>query len=309
LEIILVNSGSHNLNSLEELSNVKLINIPPEEFNHGSTRNLGASHAGGEFIIFLSDDAIPSTNNLFYDLCKELSENPQCGCVSARQIPKSDSDLMHRCSISNHYKFLKHFSTKVKPNSFDKLTLEQKRSVAQIDDVCACYRKNVFSKYQYSDLGYGEDLEMGIKLVKDGYTISNFGPSSVIHSHNRDAHYWLKRAFTEHTICNPMLDFPLSDFKSQYNISTEEEFLQVLSSIYNSIGLTIDFIKKDDFTNIHQTFLNIDKKSREFFFSEDKPKSSDPSIDKLFNGIFKNLPKPTGKKVFFWKIIWEDCIR
>jgi len=86
LEIIFVNSGPHNLNSLQKISNVKLINIPPEEFNHGTTRNLGASHAGGEFIIFLSDDAIPSTNNLFYDLCKELR---LCGPEFTKMISKS----------------------------------------------------------------------------------------------------------------------------------------------------------------------------------------------------------------------------
>jgi len=296
LEITFVNSGPHDLNYLKELSNVKLINIKPEEFNHGTTRNLGASKATGDYILFLSDDAIPSNENLFYDLCKELSQHPECGCVSARQVPKSDSDLMFKSSITNHYKFLEHFFTHVKPNSFDSLTIEQKRSVSQIDDVCACYRRNVFSKYQYTDLGYGEDLEMGIKLVKAGYYISNFGRNYVIHSHNRDAFYWLKRAFTEHSICNPLLGAKIWDFKIQYKISTEEELLEVIWSIYNSIGLTIDFLKKDNSKDIRITFANIHKKSIKFFLSTEKPKSSEPSIEKLFEIIFKDIPKLHSKK-------------
>jgi len=252
LEIIFVNSGPHNLKSLQKLSNVKLINIPPEDFNHGTTRNLGASHAGGEFIIFLSDDAIPANYNLFYDLCKELYENPQCGCISARQIPRSDADLLHKCSISNHYKFLKHYSIEVKPNSFDNLSLEQKRSVAQIDDVCSCYRKNVFSKYQYTNSKFAEDLEMGIRLVKDAYKILLLDTGGVIHSHNRDAEYWMKRSFIEHSTLNQLFKPGLSEFKLWYEIETEEELLEVLWTIYNSLGLTIDFLKKNEFSSIHQ---------------------------------------------------------
>jgi len=296
LEIIFVNSGLHSLNSLQKLSNVKLINITSEEFNHGTTRNLGASHAGGEFIIFLSDDAIPANENLFYDLCNELCKNPQCGCVSARQIPRSDADLMHKSSISHFYKFLKHYSTEVKPNSFDKLTLEQKRSVSQIDDVCSCYRKNVFSKYQYTNLEFAEDLEMGIRLVKDAYKILLLDTGGVIHSHNRVAEYWVKRSFIEHSILNQLLNAELSDFKSMYEISVEEELLEVLWLIYNSLGLTIDFLQKNQFSSIHQNFVNIHQKSREFIFYNEKPKSSDPSMDKLFKMIFQNFPKPRSKK-------------
>jgi|GEM_PF-606590 len=296
LEIIFVNSGLHDLSYLQDLHNVKLINIKPEEFNHGTTRNLGASKATRDYILFLSDDAIPSNENLFYNLCTELSYHPECGCVSPRQVPKSDSDLMFKSGITNHYKFLEYFFIHVKPNSFDRLTIEQKRSVAQIDDVCACYRRNVFSKYQYTDLGYGEDLEMGIKLVNDGYYISNFGRNYVIHSHNRDAFYWLKRAFTEHSICNPLLGAKIWDFKKQYKISTEEELLEVIWSIYNSIGLTIDLLKKENFEDIRITFANIHNKSRKFFLSTEKPKSLEPSIEKLFEIIFKDIPKLHSKK-------------
>ena len=31
--------------------------IPPEEFNHGGTRNLGASLAQGDVLVFTSQDA------------------------------------------------------------------------------------------------------------------------------------------------------------------------------------------------------------------------------------------------------------
>ena len=37
-----------------------MLEIAPEEFGHGRTRNLGAEHTSGELICFLTQDATPS---------------------------------------------------------------------------------------------------------------------------------------------------------------------------------------------------------------------------------------------------------
>lgn len=297
LEIILVNSGKHDLSSLQKLSNVKLIYISPEEFNHGTTRNLGASKAEGDFVLFQTDDAIPANKNLYYELCKELDENPQCGCVSPKQIPRSDADLISKYIISNHIKFIKKHSTKIKPNSFDNLSNEQKRAVSQIDDVCACYRKTVFSKYQYSHIQFGEDIELGVRLVKDGFEISNLFTNGVIHSHNRDALYWLKRGFTERRILNQLFGTEFSKFKSEYKISSEEELLQVLLAIYKSIRLSIDSLKAYEFTSIHETFSEIRKNAQKYFLIDGKPNSSDSSLDYIFKKIFNGFAGKKTKKI------------
>ena len=36
-----------------------LLEIPPEEFGHGRTRNLGAERSSGDLICFLTQDAVP----------------------------------------------------------------------------------------------------------------------------------------------------------------------------------------------------------------------------------------------------------
>jgi len=297
LEVILVNSGKHDLSSLQKISNVKLIYISPEEFNHGTTRNLGASKAEGDFVLVQTDDAIPANKNLYYELCKELDENPQCGCVSPKQIPRSDADLISKYIISNHIKFIKKHSTKVNPNSFDNLSNQQKRAVSQIDDVCACYRTNVFSKYQYSHIQFGEDIELGVRLVKDGFEISNLFTNGVIHSHNRDALYWLKRGFTERIILSKLFGTEFSNFKSKYKISSEEELFQVLLSIYKSIRLSIDSLKASEFTSIYETFSEIRKNAQKYFFIDANPTSSDSSLDYIFKEIFNGFAGKKTKKI------------
>ncbi|MCZ7552289.1 MAG: glycosyltransferase [Anaerolineales bacterium] len=61
-DVTLIDSGSKDRTpEIAAAYPVSLINIPPQEFNHGSTRNLGARQARpeSEFIVFLSQDACP----------------------------------------------------------------------------------------------------------------------------------------------------------------------------------------------------------------------------------------------------------
>ncbi len=60
-EIIVVDSGSSD-DTIKKVSqfNVKFYTIPPGEFGHGRTRNLASGYATGDYIVYLSADAIPA---------------------------------------------------------------------------------------------------------------------------------------------------------------------------------------------------------------------------------------------------------
>ena len=72
-EVIVVDSGStdETLKIAKEFD-TKLFQIPPEEFGHGKTRNYGAKLAKGKFLIYLTQDAIPSETNWLDQLLKLL---------------------------------------------------------------------------------------------------------------------------------------------------------------------------------------------------------------------------------------------
>ena len=60
-EVICVDSGSTD-GSLEIIKKYpcQLYEIPSQEFGHGKTRNYGAGKGTGEFIVFLTQDALPA---------------------------------------------------------------------------------------------------------------------------------------------------------------------------------------------------------------------------------------------------------
>lgn len=60
VDLLLVDSGSPaaELARLSALG-ARVESIPPREFDHGATRDLGARHARGEVLVFLNQDALP----------------------------------------------------------------------------------------------------------------------------------------------------------------------------------------------------------------------------------------------------------
>jgi GT2 family glycosyltransferase len=70
------------------------------------------------------------------------------------------------------------------------------RSNSQISDIAALIKLDVFNQYKYKTK-FAEDLDLGIRLIKDGHRIGFLYSTRVIHSHNRPAYYFIKRAYVD----------------------------------------------------------------------------------------------------------------
>ena len=55
--------------------------------------------------MFTVQDAIPATEDLFYEMAKALLRDPKLAGVSVRQLPKSDADLYACWERWNHNRF------------------------------------------------------------------------------------------------------------------------------------------------------------------------------------------------------------
>ena len=93
-EVICIDSGSTDatLDVIRSFPSCRLVQIAPEDFGHGRTRNLGASLSSGEFVIFVTQDALPASDRWLESfsgttvgLCRE--------CVLQRSLPVEPNDL------------------------------------------------------------------------------------------------------------------------------------------------------------------------------------------------------------------------
>jgi GT2 family glycosyltransferase len=88
VEVVVIDSGSSDGSVGLARSHGALVReIAPQEFSHGSSRNLGASLARGELLVFLSQDAHPVDERWLQALTHPLREDPNVVGVYGRQLP------------------------------------------------------------------------------------------------------------------------------------------------------------------------------------------------------------------------------
>jgi len=201
-EVIVIDSGSTD-GTLELVKSlpVELIRIKPEEFNHGRTRNLGASQAKGEFVIFLVQDAVP-LKRTFLQRLVEAAQLPGAAGSYGRELPwPSDHSLIRihmEHALSQHQEQLQ--QSLPTDCSWQELSPGKKLALATFHDTCSCLRRQILGEHSFEPLPYGEDLDWGARVIRAGYKIIFEPQAAVYHSHDRSSWYELKRAYADHEL-------------------------------------------------------------------------------------------------------------
>jgi len=230
LEVIVIDSGSSDGTvKIAEDFGATVYGIPPGEFNHGTTRNYGAEKGDGEFIAFLTQDVIPTSDDLFYEMATTLLAEAKLAGVSVRQVPRSNADIYACWERWSHNEFQLEAPpwTLGSPESY-KLGSIQLRRLAGLDNTCSMVKRSLWEKIRFQPTMYGEDLEFGLSCVKQGYKIGWLPHRSVIHSHTRPALYYMSRHFIERRV---FLQFLKEGSRARW--TRKITFDQLFSSVNN----------------------------------------------------------------------------
>ena len=198
IEIVIVDSGSNDETvRLAREAGAKIIEIPQAEFSHSYARNRGADAASGDYLLFMVQDAYPIGDYWMHGMLRFLLDHAhdKLVAVSCAECSRSDSDMMYDSMINTHYRFLgcSDFDRIGEFRGDDHMAL---RSQGQLSDVSCLIGRECFSRYRYRG-NYAEDLDLGIRLIKDGWRVAMLSSVKVVHSHNRPAYYYLKRSFVD----------------------------------------------------------------------------------------------------------------
>ena len=201
IQIIVVDSGSTDETlEIARQYNADVISIPHDKFTHSYARNLGAEHAIYDYLAFMTQDALPENEFWLSNMRKPLWED-EIAASTCIEKPRTDADLFARTAIhfqmlwldvKNKNRIMKKYNPENTKESYEVML----RRNACLNDVACMYKKEIFMKYKYR-LKYAEDLDMGIRLIEDGYKLALLGNVKVIHSHNREGFYYLKRMIVE----------------------------------------------------------------------------------------------------------------
>ena len=195
-EIVLVDSGStDDTVAYAEREGLKVVQISPDQFSHSFSRNLGADTSAGDYLLFMVQDALPLTDMWLWEMATTLESN-KLAAVSCAEYPRADCDLFYEFLIHNHYNSSGPDKDRILEWNDSCSSYLGLRSSAQISDVAALIRRDVFKNYRYRT-AYAEDLDLGIRLIRDGHRLGFLHRTRVLHSHTRSSYYFLKRGYVD----------------------------------------------------------------------------------------------------------------
>lgn len=184
-KIILMNTEQKYLENLlrgrkyDDLAKyLEIHHISSLEFDHGNTRNVGASYSEADYLLFMTQDAIPEGNNLIEKMLSAYRDEFVCSCY-ARQVADEDATLAE--TFSRLFNYPEKSSVK---SAEDKNRLGIKTYFCS--NACAMYRRDLFNKLgQFpTDMIFNEDMVFAHKVIEGGYKIAYEASAVVVHSHN-----------------------------------------------------------------------------------------------------------------------------
>src|ERR671914_2533109 len=189
LELIVIDSGSRD-GSQDVARGVadELIEIPPEEFGHGRTRNLGAERASGELICFLTQDAVPEPGWLGA-FREAFALDERVGAAFGPHLPWPDTSPMIARELTE---FFAGFAPDGRP------ALHRAGDLAFLSNVNACYARACWEEVRFADLEYAEDQAFGAAMLEAGW-VKVFHPDAAVrHAHDYGPAEFMKRYFDEY---------------------------------------------------------------------------------------------------------------
>lgn len=187
-EVLCVDSASddENLARMRAFP-VRLESIPPESFDHGLTRDLGARLARGRVLVFLNQDAVPVDRLWLHRMTAPLLRPGRYAAVQGgiREVPERDHVFYwHSCGPRFYF------------------TSESEGWIAKhagigFSTVNAALRREVWEALPFGWAPILEDKKWQAAAAERGLAIADLSEAAVWHSHTYDMRTLWRRVASE----------------------------------------------------------------------------------------------------------------
>ncbi len=179
--ILVVDSGSSD-GSPERWRRhgAQVVGIDPAQFNHGGTRRWASEQvADADTLIYMTQDAVPASDDAFAQLCAGLHAAPEIGCAYGRQLPHAEAGV-----LASHARAFNYPATSRIKRLTDRAELGIKTCFSS--DAFAAYRREALERVGGfpTDVIGSEDAYVAARLLLAGYAVHYVAEAVVRHSHD-----------------------------------------------------------------------------------------------------------------------------
>lgn len=190
-EVLVVDSASDDDTvRLASERGARVISIERKNFQHGRTRNFAVHSAHGEFVAFLTQDAIPDNDLWLQRLVQPMLDDPMiAGCFGRHRAHVGASEFT-ASELDTHFDgFLAHPA--VVSKNTDRARYESgdpgwRQFLYFYSDNNSCLRKSAWRALPYPAIGFGEDQAWAQLVIDSGLKKAYVDDATVRHSHDFD---------------------------------------------------------------------------------------------------------------------------
>lgn len=190
-ELLIIDSGSTD-GSVDRLGNknLRIHTIPKSEFSHGGTRNLGVELTSGEYVAFLTQDALPVDQFWLFHLVSVLEHEPKAAGVFGRHVAYTEASAFVQRDLEAHFNHLAkqpvYLDKDTDTERFESGEAGWRQVLHFYSDNNSCLRRAVWQQIPYPVIDYGEDQVWADHIIKAGYKKAYALNATVYHSHDYD---------------------------------------------------------------------------------------------------------------------------
>jgi glycosyltransferase involved in cell wall biosynthesis len=213
-EVLVIDSGSKDgtLDVLARYPSVRVLQIPPEEFGHGRTRNLGVMSTSGEYIAFLTHDAIPDSAVWLRNLVAPLLASPEVAGVFGRHISHAGASPCISRDLDLHFEGLRAAGAVLRMDDPQRYKTDPgyRQLLHFYSDNNSCMRRSAWEIIPYPDVDYAEDQLWAQQIIERGYAKAYAHDAVVRHSHDYGVVETFRRSFDESSALRRLFGYVLA---------------------------------------------------------------------------------------------------
>jgi rhamnosyltransferase len=201
-ELVVCDSGSTDRSlELARGHGARVLEIAPESFGHGATRNLLMDAASGAHVALLTQDSQPADERWLERLLGGFALAPDVGIVYGSYVPRPDAPAPVRLELERWFRSLSpDGSPQVDRLSADERELPAIELVGRrgfFTDANACVARAAWERVPFREIAYAEDRMLALDMLRAGYAKAFVPSAAVLHSHHYTATQQLRRSFDE----------------------------------------------------------------------------------------------------------------
>jgi len=209
-ELLVCDSGSRDGSvALARAHGARVVEIEPQKFGHGATRNLLVSEARGERVALLTQDAEPADERWLACLLGGFELAQDVGIVYGPYRPRPQASPAVRRELEGWFGSLspdgqprvERLQERERALSAGELVREHDWELVGrrgfFTDANACIARAAWERVPFREVAYAEDRLLALDMLRAGYAKAYVPRAAVLHSHDYTALEQLRRSFDE----------------------------------------------------------------------------------------------------------------